>query len=120
MDKTINAADLAALLGAHSSAKQSHVDESQAGKPIDSTPGIWDTNFYNETLQPNATDGVFRFPSDEVLSRAEHVAEAWEGFVGAQVKWNEVSCSCDMIDFRGLTITGIRTCLHPSWLIGCQ
>jgi hypothetical protein len=91
MDKTINAVDLTALLGAHTSAKQFHVDETVAASSIDSTPGIWDTNFYNETLQANATHGVFRFPSDLVLSKTELMAVAWKDFVGEQQKWNEVS-----------------------------
>jgi hypothetical protein len=123
MDKTINAADLAALLGAHTSAKQFHVDEGQAGKPIDSTPGIWDTNFYNETLQSktNATDGVFRFPSDLLLSKAEHVAVAWEGFVGEQGKWNEVSSlRMGMTSRYILTLLGVCPCLYSSWVVRCE
>ncbi|CAG8980260.1 hypothetical protein HYALB_00010261 [Hymenoscyphus albidus] len=89
MDKTINAQDLAALLGAHSTAKQFHIDEAQSGAPQDSTPGIWDTNFYNETLQTNATTGVFRFPSDIALSQAQNMSEPWKAFVGAQQFWNQ-------------------------------
>lgn len=91
MDKTINAADLTALLGAHTSAKQFHVVEAQAGEASDSTPGIWDTNFYNETLQASPSKDVFRFPSDAELSRSQNMSAIWQGFVGQQEKWNEVS-----------------------------
>ncbi|CAG8958885.1 hypothetical protein HYFRA_00012882 [Hymenoscyphus fraxineus] len=89
MDKTINAQDLAALLGAHSTAKQFHIDEAQSGAPQDSTPGIWDVKFYNETLQANATSGVFRIPSDLALSQAQNMSEPWKAFVGAQQFWNQ-------------------------------
>jgi catalase (peroxidase I) len=49
-DKTISANDLIALLGAHTAAKQFFVDTSLAGQPLDSTPGVWDVDFYSETL----------------------------------------------------------------------
>jgi manganese peroxidase len=52
-NKTINFVDLTALIGAHTTANQFFVDPSQAGAPLDSTPGIWDVKFYSETLQPN-------------------------------------------------------------------
>jgi hypothetical protein len=89
MDKTINAQDLTALLGAHSAAKEFHVDvETPAGIEIDTTPGIWDTGFYNETLQESPSPGVFRFPSDDVLSKSENMTAIWQGFVGQQAFWN--------------------------------
>lgn len=47
-NKTITARDLAALLGAHTVAQQFYVDPSRAGQPLDSTPGVWDMNFYRE------------------------------------------------------------------------
>lgn len=53
-DKTISAGDLAALVGSHSTSKQSFVDTSMAGAPQDSTPGVWDVKFYSETGDPNA------------------------------------------------------------------
>jgi manganese peroxidase len=40
--KGFSAADIGAILGAHSSAKQFEFDPSQAGAPLDDTPGIWD------------------------------------------------------------------------------
>lgn len=89
MDKTINAVDFAALLGAHTSAKQFHFDEAHAGESEDSTPGIWDTNFYNETLQAEAPTNVTRFPSDLVLSQSVNMTGPWKSFVGQQEKWNE-------------------------------
>ena len=41
-DKGFSPAELAALLGAHTSAKQFEFDPSHAGAPLDDTPGVWD------------------------------------------------------------------------------
>jgi hypothetical protein len=49
-DKTINAEGLAALVGAHSTSNQFFVDTTKSGFSQDSTPGVWDMKFYNETL----------------------------------------------------------------------
>ena len=40
-DKTITPHDLTALMGAHSTSKQSGVDPSKAGASQDTTPGVW-------------------------------------------------------------------------------
>ena len=53
--KGFSAHDLAALVGAHATAKQRFVDASQAGKPLDTTPGVWDVEFYNDTLQVSSS-----------------------------------------------------------------
>lgn len=62
-DKTIQPNGLTALLGAHSTAKQRFVDPARAGDPQDSTPGVWDMVYYNETINPNAPTRVspYRF-----------------------------------------------------------
>ncbi|TKA55680.1 hypothetical protein B0A49_10599 [Cryomyces minteri] len=88
-DKTIPAHDLAALLGAHSTSKQFHVDSSQSGAPQDSTPGVWDVSFYNETIQNPAPKGVFRFASDLVLAKDPRVSSEWNSFINDQHHWNE-------------------------------
>ena len=41
-DKGFSPAEIAALLGAHTSAKQFEFDPSHAGAPLDDTPGVWD------------------------------------------------------------------------------
>ena len=116
MDKTINARDLTALLGAHSSAKQFHVDvETPEGIQIDSTPGIWDTNFYNETLKESPSPGVFRFASDDVLSRSENMTAIWESFVGQQALWNfEYALSYSRLSILGVNnIDQLVDCSGP-------
>lgn len=66
-NKTTNAVELAALLGAHTAGTQSFFDKKRAGQPFDSTPGIWDVKYYSEVLAGDAPKGVFRLPSDSGL-----------------------------------------------------
>lgn len=87
-DKTVRPHDIAALLGAHSSSKQFFVDQSKSGQPQDSTPGIWDVRFYNETLQSAPVQGTFRFLSDQVLSRDSRLRDEWISFIDDQSHWN--------------------------------
>ncbi|KAM5353830.1 hypothetical protein ACJ41O_000480 [Fusarium nematophilum] len=93
-DKTIGPEDLVALIGAHTTSQQNHVDPSRAGDPQDSTPGVWDVLFYRETLgKVNTPDRVFKFPSDIALSQHPLTKEEFEEFAGngngAQRHWNE-------------------------------
>ncbi|KAF2102522.1 peroxidase [Rhizodiscina lignyota] len=90
-DKTIKTHGLTALIGAHSTSQQRFVNTSRAFDPQDSTPGIWDVNFYNQTLQPASAipKRVFKFNSDVVLSQHPVVATEWNKFVTDQSDWNE-------------------------------
>ncbi len=94
-NKGIGAEDLAALLGAHSVGRQRFVDTSpnSVNKAFDSTIGIWDVNFYNETLNnqvgSSASQKIFVLPSDKVLSQHPALKEEWLEFVGNQLHWNE-------------------------------
>ncbi|KAF1977244.1 ligninase LG6 precursor [Bimuria novae-zelandiae CBS 107.79] len=81
--------DLAALVGAHAAAKQRFVDTSQAGKPLDTTPGVWDVEFYNDTLQNPQNPDIFVLPSDKVLSVHPKISDEWNSFIGDQPHWNE-------------------------------
>ncbi|KJZ73417.1 hypothetical protein HIM_07211 [Hirsutella minnesotensis 3608] len=83
-DKTISADGLVALVGAHSTAQQRAFDPARSGDPLDSTPGVWDTNFYNETLEARTPQRVFKLPSDISLSRDNRTSAAWKRFVGSQ------------------------------------
>ncbi|KAJ4341021.1 hypothetical protein N0V87_002060 [Didymella glomerata] len=89
--KGFSAHDLAALVGAHATAKQRFVDTKQVEKPLDTTPGVWDVEFYNDTLNQAATpnDKIFVLPSDKVLSVHPKVNDEWKSFVGDQQHWNE-------------------------------
>jgi len=50
VNKTFTPADLAALLGAHSTSNQFFVDPALAGESQDTTPGVWDILYYSQTL----------------------------------------------------------------------
>jgi len=100
-DKTVSPFDLAALLGAHTTSQQEFVDPSRELAPQDSTPGVWDTLFYNQTLGKanGGTDPpkrVMKFHSDVVLSTHPAVSGTWHSFAsaGGQTPWNFVSVPC--------------------------
>lgn len=83
---------MTALVGAHSTSKQFTTSTKLAdfGKPQDSTPGIWDVSFYNETIQPDAKKPrLFKFASDIVLSQDSRTGDEWNSFIGNQNHWNE-------------------------------
>jgi catalase (peroxidase I) len=62
--------ELVALVGAHSTAKQRFFDPSpaRAEAPQDSTPEIWDKNFYKEAVLDNPPANVLIFDSDRHLA----------------------------------------------------
>lgn len=90
-NKGFSAHDLAALVGAHASAKQRFVDTSKAGFPLDTTPGVWDVEFYNDTLNnpEGGNNKIFVLPSDKKLSVHPKISDEWKEFVGNQPHWNE-------------------------------
>lgn len=91
-DKTITPHELAALLGAHTTSQQFFVDTTRAGAPQDSTPGVWDTRFYNQTTSDQVPKKVFRFASDVVLAKDPRMSDEWAAFadpVKGQNHWNE-------------------------------
>lgn len=92
-DKTISAAELIALVGAHTTSRQFFVDPKRFGAPQDETPGVWDIKFYNTTLNPRPDPAIFKFESDKKLSVHSPVAAIWQGFadpVNGQGRWNRL------------------------------
>jgi hypothetical protein len=57
-DKGFSPAELAALLGAHTSAKQFEFDPSHAGAPLDDTPGVWDVVSYHTNTSSSAMANI--------------------------------------------------------------
>ena len=110
-DKGFDAVDLAALIGAHTTSKQDFVDPTQFHAPQDTTPGIWDVNFYGETY--SAPKGVFRFPSDIALSQHPVVGHEFQGFVNNQGKWTgkfaDAMTRLSVLGIKGGT-TGLIDC----------
>ncbi|KPM39637.1 hypothetical protein AK830_g6937, partial [Neonectria ditissima] len=93
MDKTIGPDGLIALLGAHTTSQQNFVNASRAGDPQDSTPGVWDVLYYQQTLGTAQTpERVFMFPSDINLSKHPRTSPAFQAFAGqgGQGLWNNV------------------------------
>lgn len=85
-NKGISAAQLAALVGAHSTSRQFVTDVALAGEAQDDTPGIWDVDFYADTANPPA--GVFVFQSDTALMNDPTSGPTFTGFVGKQGAWD--------------------------------
>jgi len=76
--------DLAALIGAHTTAKQRTTDPSRAGASLDSTPGKWDNKYYGETIKG---DAPFTLQSDRDLSRNLLTAGPMRVFAVSQGAW---------------------------------
>ncbi|CAH0003331.1 unnamed protein product, partial [Clonostachys byssicola] len=53
-DKTIDRGDLITLLGVHTLGQQRFEDNARAGDPHSTTPGVWSTNFYRETVKTDS------------------------------------------------------------------
>ncbi|KAL2162200.1 hypothetical protein VTH06DRAFT_7113 [Thermothelomyces fergusii] len=88
-DKTISLDELVALVGAHTASVQRFFDPLAAGSPQDSTPGVWDTLYYNQTASSDPPKGVVRFPSDVALSQYPPARELWQTFANGQAGWND-------------------------------
>ncbi|KAJ7077677.1 heme peroxidase [Mycena belliarum] len=98
-DAGLSGEELVDLMAAHSIGVQEHVDPTIEGMPFDSTPEIFDTNFYLETLlrgtlwpgsgpHPGQAEspfrGQFRLQSDAALARDPRTACHWQSFVHDQ------------------------------------
>ncbi|KAJ8518056.1 hypothetical protein ONZ45_g4824 [Pleurotus djamor] len=93
--------EVVALLASHTIAAADHVDESIPGTPFDSTPSVFDTQFFIEvqlrgTLFPGTGGnegeaesplmGEIRIQSDHDLARDSRTACEWQSFVNNQAK----------------------------------
>ena len=87
-DKGFTAVELAALIGAHTAAKVFAQPQVPVGNELDSTPGIWDVDFYNETYHPPKLSTFSRLQSDINLSNTSTtVGKQFLSFVGRQEIW---------------------------------
>ncbi|KAJ7821099.1 versatile peroxidase VPS1 [Mycena olivaceomarginata] len=84
------------LLASHTIAAQDHVDPDHSGTPFDSTPSVFDTQFFVETLLVGQTfpgndsnqgevvsplAGEFRLQSDFAIARDPRMACEWQSFI---------------------------------------
>ena len=89
-DKGITAIGLAALVGAHTSARVFTQPQIPVGNLLDSTPGVWDVAFYNQTYHPPPSPTVSRLQSDINLSDpSTKVGMQFQSFVGRPELWEE-------------------------------
>ncbi|KAI1458194.1 putative class II peroxidase [Annulohypoxylon moriforme] len=87
--KTFTGNDLVALVGAHTSSKQKFVDPSRANASQDTTPNVWDTKFYSETIAgDNKT--ILIFHSDKSISSYSQTQAQFKTFAGSngQALWS--------------------------------
>ncbi|GKT59636.1 ligninase H2 precursor [Colletotrichum tofieldiae] len=85
-NKTITAPGLAALVGAHTSSRQRFFEPSRANAPQDTTPGIWDVLFYQQTLAAGPNE-IVTFPSDIALSKDPRSGPAFRTFAEQAPLW---------------------------------
>ncbi|KAK4454539.1 ligninase h2 precursor [Podospora aff. communis PSN243] len=116
--KTIQPYGLAALLGAHSTSQQRFVDPSRFGDPQDSTPGVWDTLFYSETLSGRAPPRVFTLRSDIVLSEDPRIYPEFRAFAGpgGQQHWNN-DYAREYVRLSLLGVYNINNLTDCSWVL---
>jgi hypothetical protein len=105
-DKTISPAGVVALLGAHTTSQQNNVDETRKGDPQDSTPGVWDTRFFKETLDGGAPKRVMKLQSDINIANDPRTRGVWQAFsspIIGQVTWNDAYAR----EFVRLSLLGV-------------
>ncbi|KAI0672332.1 manganese-repressed peroxidase [Trametes maxima] len=99
-DAGFSAAEVVDLLASHSVAAQEHLDTTIVGSPLDSTPSVFDAQFFVETLlngtafpgdsssgfaeEKSPLVGEFRMTSDAELARDSRTACEWQSFVTDQ------------------------------------
>ncbi|KAI0324540.1 lignin peroxidase isozyme [Cubamyces sp. BRFM 1775] len=89
------------LLAAHTVAAANDIDPTVPGAPLDSTPSLFDTQFFVETLLrgtsfpgtggnqgevESAVKGTLRLQSDDLIARDSRTACEWQSFVNNQAK----------------------------------
>ncbi|KAI0342745.1 short manganese peroxidase [Trametopsis cervina] len=120
-------AEVVALLASHTIAAADHVDPSIPGTPFDSTPGVFDTQFFVEvqlrgTAFPghdahqgeveSPLAGEIRLQSDSNFARDSRTACEWQSFVGNQDKIQTAFKAA----FKKLAVLGH----NPSDMVDCS
>lgn len=80
--KGFTAAELVALVGAHTTSKQQFVNAAFVNESQDSTPDIWDVQFYTDTQ--TAPPNVYVMPSDLALLNDPLTGPTFVSFQGSQ------------------------------------
>lgn len=77
--------DLSALLGAHTAARQFATNIAQMGASLDSTPGVWDTLYYSQTLHGTAP---FSIATDTGMSHDGQASQYYQEFASNKTAWD--------------------------------
>ncbi len=95
--KSFSPAGLVVLIGAHTVSQQFTYAPVAAGASQDSTPGVWDNNFYSTTVSRAAAPGMLTFPSDIALSQSDSTASSFQFFATTDGRpvWQQVSPTPD-------------------------
>lgn len=90
-NKTIGPGGLVALLGAHTASRQRQIQPELAGAPQDTTPGVWDTRYFTETLSSSPPSNIVRFNSDISVSTDPVTGPIFQQFASNKAAWDRVS-----------------------------
>ncbi|KAF2203670.1 heme peroxidase [Delitschia confertaspora ATCC 74209] len=106
--KGFSATELAALIGAHTAARQFNADASRAGAALDSTPGEWDVKYYSETLKHSSP---FTLQADRNLAEHAVVGKSFRSFSGNQAGWNAAFVpAMSKLSLMGVDAAGLIDC----------
>lgn len=100
--------DLAALIGAHTAAKQRFVDTARAGASLDSTVGTWDNRYYSETKNGKAP---FTLQSDKNIAQNPLTALPFASFALSKGAWDVAFVSAmTKMSMMGVDRNGLIDC----------
>lgn len=125
-DAGFSSDEVVALLASHSIAAADHVDPTIPGTPFDSTPGVFDSQFFVETqlrgvLFPGTggnqgevespLHGEIRLQSDSELARDSRTACHWQSFVTNQAAMaSEFSAAMLKLSILGHSLSSLVDC----------
>ncbi|KAK0701281.1 heme peroxidase [Lasiosphaeris hirsuta] len=101
-DKMVSPSGIVTLIGAHTASRNHNVT---ANPPQDATPGRWDTDYFSEHLRPNASTGVFRFPSDVSLAQSPRTRPLFEQFSAAKGSWDKAYAA----EYIRMSLMGVKS-----------
>ncbi|KAF2826499.1 heme peroxidase [Ophiobolus disseminans] len=100
--------DLAALIGAHTTAKQRVTDPSKGGASLDSTVGTWDNKYYQETKNGKAP---FTLQSDKNIASHPLTALPFTTFGLSKGAWDSAFVSAmTKMSMLGVSGKGLIDC----------
>ena len=100
--------DLAALIGAHTAAKQFVTDPSRAGAALDSTVGTWDVKYYSDTKTGKAP---FTLQSDRNIAQNPLTAGPFSVFALSKPAWDYAFVSAmSKMSMLGVDGSGLVDC----------